>query len=56
MLQEYVEGTELSYYIEELLPIAGVMRGLGEDCVKSGKHLQAKLFTTLEHQVSEICL
>ena len=52
LLQGYVESSEISYYVKELLPMAGVMRGLAEDSNKSGKDLQAKLFNTLEYQVS----
>ncbi|XP_019858475.1 PREDICTED: RRP12-like protein [Amphimedon queenslandica] len=54
LLQEYVQSAELSYYVKELLPLAGVMRGLAEDSNKSGKDLQAKLYNTLEYQIWQL--
>ena len=51
-----MQSSELSYYVEELLPVAGVMRGLAKDCNRNGKEVQRKLFHTLEYQVQYIKL
>lgn len=51
VLQDYVQCTEIAYYVEELLPIAGKMRELSQTWKKNGKELEAKLFDTLEYQV-----
>jgi ribosomal RNA-processing protein 12 len=51
VLQANVRNSELSYYVNELLPLAGVMKQFANERQKKGNHLEAKLFNTLEYQI-----
>ena len=53
MLKNSVQGTDLAFYTEELLPLAGKMRVLSQQWKERGKELEGKLYETLEQQVHE---
>lgn len=52
LLKEKVRGAELSYYMEQLLPLAGWMRTTAQSWKEKGRELERSTMETLEEQVS----
>ena len=51
LLNGYVEKTELSYFIKNLMPLAKKLRVKSEFFASKGQMIEHKVFDTLQNQV-----
>ncbi len=51
VLKSSVYKTDLAFYTDQLLPLAGRLRLMAEEWRERGKQLEGKLYETLELQV-----
>ncbi len=51
LLKDYIEKTELSYFVKQLLPLAKKLRARSEELLRSKKLIEHKIFDTLQNQV-----
>jgi hypothetical protein len=52
LLKDYIEKTELSYFVKHFLPLAKKLRVRSEEFVRSKKLIEHKIFDTLQNQVN----
>lgn len=52
LLKDYIEKTELSYFVKTILPLAKKLRTKYEFFKQNNKQIEAKIFDTLQNQVN----